>query len=59
MTSAHTDEELREALTRFAAARYGRAGAFDARLDEGLEAGIRVADRLIANRPAMERLWAR
>jgi hypothetical protein len=59
MTSSDTDEDLREALTRFAAARYGRDAAFDASLDDGLEAGIRVADRLIGSRPALERLWPR
>jgi hypothetical protein len=58
-TSSHAEEELRDALARFAAARYGRDAAFDTRLDEGLEAGIRVADRLFASRPALERLWPR
>ena len=53
------DEELRDALARFAAARYGRDATFDTRLDEGIETGIRVADRLIGKRPAMERLWPR
>jgi hypothetical protein len=58
-TSSHAEDELRDALTRFAAARYGRDPSFDARLDEGLDAGIRVADRLIGSRPALERVWPR
>ena len=57
VTPTQVDDELRDALARFAAARYGREANFDARLDEALETGIRVADRLIANRPALERLW--
>ena len=58
-TSSGADDELRDALARFAAARYGRDATFDARLDEGIDAGIRVADRLIGKRPALERLWPR
>jgi hypothetical protein len=53
------DDELRDALARFTAARYGREAAFDARLDEALAAAIRRADLLIADRPWTERLWAR
>jgi hypothetical protein len=53
------DNELRDALSRFSAARYGRDAAFDTRLDEGVEIGIRIADRLIRSRPALERLWPR
>jgi hypothetical protein len=59
VTSVQADDELRDAMARFAAARYGRDTTFDERLDDGLEAGIRVADRLIASRPRLERLWAR
>jgi hypothetical protein len=59
VTSSGAEEELRDALSRFAAARYGRDATFDAGLDEGIEAGIRVAGRLIGNRPALERLWPR
>lgn len=58
-TSRHADEELREAMARLAAARYGRDAAFDSRLDDGLDAGIRAVDRLIGSRPALERLWPR
>ena len=58
-TPAHADDELKDALARFAAARYGREVTFDTRLDDSLEAGIRIAGRLIANRPALERLWPR
>jgi hypothetical protein len=58
-TSSHAEDELRDALAQFAAARYGRDAGFDARLDDGLEAGIRVADRLIGRRPTLERLWPR
>lgn len=53
------DEELRDALARFDAARYGREAGFDARLDDALEAAVRRADRLAASRPLLERLWAR
>lgn len=53
------DEELRDALARFAAARYGRDVQLDARLDETLDAVIRRADRLAADRPLREKLWAR
>jgi hypothetical protein len=59
VTSSGADEELRDAMTRFAAARYGRDAAFDARLDDAMETGIRAADRLIGKRPALERLWPR
>jgi hypothetical protein len=59
VTAEHAQDELREALARFAAARYGRDGTFDAKLDDGLETGIRTVDRLIARRPALERLWPR
>jgi hypothetical protein len=59
VTADQADNELRDALARFAAARYGREETFDARLDEGLEAGIRAADRLIASRPRWERWWPR
>jgi hypothetical protein len=59
VTAQHADEELKEALARLAAARYGRDGKFDAKLDDSLDAGIRVADRLISNRPTWERLWPR
>jgi hypothetical protein len=59
VTSSDVDQELRDALARFAAARYGRETTFDARLEEGIEAGIRAADRLIGRRPALERLWPR
>ncbi|MGH9348053.1 MAG: hypothetical protein ACRD26_12405, partial [Vicinamibacterales bacterium] len=53
------DDELRDALARFAAARYGRDAAFDARLDETLDSAVRRAERLAAGRPWKERLWAR
>jgi hypothetical protein len=53
------DEELRDALSRLAAARYGREERFDARLDDSLDAAIRHADRLMADRPFLERLWPR
>jgi len=59
VTADQADEELRDALARFAAARYGRDAKFDAKLDDSLDAGIRVSDRLISNRPAWERLWPR
>jgi len=59
VTSRQADEELRDALVRLAAARYGRDATFDSRLDEDIDAGIRVADRLIGSRPALERLWPR
>jgi hypothetical protein len=59
MTAQHADDELREALSAFAAARYGRDETFDSKLDDGLEKGIRVTDRLLAQRPALERLWKR
>jgi hypothetical protein len=58
-TSRHADDELREALARLAAARYGRDAAFDSQLDDGIDAGLRVVDRLIGRRPALERLWPR
>jgi hypothetical protein len=53
------DDELREALGQFAAVRYGREARFDAKLDDALDAAIRRAERLSAERPWMERLWAR
>jgi hypothetical protein len=59
ITAEHADDELREALARFAAARYGRNGSFDAKLDDGIDAGLRIVDRLIASRPLWERLWPR
>lgn len=52
------DDELRDALARFDAARYGRGDTFD-RLDDALEASLRRADRLASGRPLLERLWAR
>ena len=58
-TAQHVEDELREALSAFAAARYGRDETFDSKLDDGLEKGIRVTDRLLAQRPALERLWKR
>lgn len=53
------DEELRDALSRLAAARYGREPSFDGRLDDSMDAALRAADRLLAARPALERAWAR
>jgi hypothetical protein len=53
------DEELRDALARFAASRYGREARFDATLDEALEVTIRRANRLAAERPLREKLWPR
>jgi hypothetical protein len=59
MTGEHAGDELKDALARFAAARYGREAAFDARLDDDLETAMRTVDRLVAGRPALERLWPR
>lgn len=59
VTAPHADDELRDALARFAAARYGREPGFDAKLDDDVEVAIAVADRLIASRPPWERLWLR
>ena len=53
------DEEMRDALARFEAARYGREARFDAGLDDALDAAIRRAERLTADRPLRERLWPR
>jgi hypothetical protein len=53
------DDELRDALTRFAAARYGREERFDARLDDAVDAAIRHVDRLMSSRPWLERVWPR
>jgi hypothetical protein len=53
------DGALREALARLGAARYGRTATFDAGLDGSLESAMRAADRLLAARPPLERLWAR
>ena len=53
------DDDLRDALTRFAAARYGREERFDARLDDAVDAAIRHVDRLMSRRPWLERLWPR
>ena len=53
------DDELRDALARFSAAQYGREAIFDTRLDEALAGVVRRTDRLIAERPWTERLWAR
>jgi hypothetical protein len=59
VTAEQSHSELHDALARFAAARYGRSAAFDATLDEGLDTAVRTADRLLAARPVLERLWAR
>ncbi len=53
------DQELREALARFAAVRYGRESRFDSGLDDVLDATILRAERLTAGRPLAERLWMR
>ena len=58
-TTTSDDEELRGALSRLSAARYGRNGTFDGRLDDSIDATLRAADRLLAGRPALERVWAR
>jgi hypothetical protein len=58
-TAQQANDELRDALAAFAAARYGRDEKFETKLDDGLDTGIRVADRLLAQRPALERLWRR
>ena len=52
------DDELRDALARFSAAQYGREEIFDTRLDEALAAVVLRTDRLIAERPWREKLWA-
>jgi hypothetical protein len=52
------DDELRDALARFDAARYGRGDRFE-RLDDALDAALRRAERLASGRPLLERLWAR
>ena len=57
--TASRSEELREALSRLTAVRFGRNGVIDARLDDSVETAMRTADRLMAGRPALERLWAR
>jgi hypothetical protein len=57
--AAVEDDELREALTRFTATRYGRESTSDTSVDDALEAVIRRADRLIAERPWLEKLWPR
>jgi hypothetical protein len=53
------DHEMRDALARFSAVRYGRQTTFDVQLDEALDAAVRRADRLAAQRPLLERLWPR
>jgi hypothetical protein len=53
------DEELRDALSRFAAARYGREARFDSRLDDALDVTIVRLERLVAARSFSERLWGR
>ena len=56
------DRTLRDGLARFTAARYGRDGVFDAaRLDESIDDGLRVVERLAErHRPGLrERLWMR
>jgi hypothetical protein len=63
-TAGHVSDDgtLRDGLTRFTEARYGRDGAFDAaRLDESIADGLRVVERLAEERkPSLrERLWMR
>jgi hypothetical protein len=53
------DSELGYVMSRFAEAQYGRESNFDAGLDEALDTAINRADRLIAERPWMERVWPR
>lgn len=57
--TATDDPELDDALGRLTAARYGRQETYDGGLDDAIDAVVRRAERLIAERPWAERLWRR